>query len=277
MVDECAYLAYVPAKAPCVRDRKAPGSGFRQRFIVGLKGHALRRYMVERAPQASSGNFSWIAQLQGAGSGVARIGEGSFTFILTFAVQCFEGRIGHQHFAANFELGGIIAVQTDGYVGNAPCIFRHVVALQAVTAGERPCEHSVRVGEAYCSAVELKFAAVGESALEKFVGACGEFFDFGDAVGIAEREHGVAVRTLDEFHSGARLCVASDGGLQVAADTLGGGVGAVEFRELRLQSFQFMHQGVEFLVAHGGSVVHIISAAVLIENGPELFNPLPCF
>ena len=95
-----------------------------------------------------------------------------------------------------------------GNVGDAPHVPGDVVALDAVAAGERLDQAAVAVGQADGGAVEFQFAAVAErSAVERLVGPGGEFFDFRDGVGVAQRKHRIAVGTLDEALAGVPLGV----------------------------------------------------------------------
>ena len=67
-----------------------------------------------------------------------------------------------------------------------------------------------------------------------------------------------------------------ESGLKVRAYAAGGGVFSGEFRKLRFKGFQFTHEGVVLVVAHGGGVLHVVLPAVLQENGLEFLYPMFC-
>ncbi len=66
---------------------------------------------------------------------------------------------------------------------------------------------------------------------------------------------GIHVRKIRED----RACAA-----EVAADFKGRGIRACQVRKLLLESFQLFHAHVEFIVAHHGSTVNIVSPVGLV-------------
>ena len=274
MVDVGLDLPDVVAEAALRRDGQAPALGGVERLAVRGEVHRFGGDVVEGADEAAVRHFFGIDELQGAGGGVARVGEGCFLLGLAFAVEGVEGFVGHEDLAADLEVLREIAFQLLRDVRDAADVLRHVVALDAVAAGESLDQLAAPVGEADGGAVELEFAAVAEAdALEGLLRACDEFFDFFDGISVAQREHGVAVRPLDEALAGLRFGVGAHGRVQVGADAAGGGVGAVELREFGLQVLQLMHQLVELIVRHRRRIIDIIAPAVLPENLPELVYP----
>ena len=277
VIDVVLDLRDVVAEAALLRDGQAPARGGVEGLAVGGEVHRLGGDVVERTDEAAVRHLFGIDELQRAGSGVARVGEGGFFLRLAFAVEGVEGRVGHQDFAADLEFRRVVPVELLRDAGDAADVLRDVVALDAVAAGEGLCEPAVPVGQANGGAIELELAAVAEAnAFEGFLGACDEFFDFSDGVGIAQRKHRVAVRPLDKALPRLRLGVGAHGGVEVGADAAGGGVGAVELRELGLQALQLVHELVELIVRHRRGVVHIVAPAVLPEDLPELVYPYFC-
>ena len=274
VVDVGLDLPDVVAEAALLRDGQAPARGGVKGLAVGGEVHRLGGDVVERADEAAVRHFLGVDELQGPGGGVARVGEGGLLLRLALAVEGVEGRVGHQDLAADLEIRRVVALQLLGDVRDAAHVLRDVVALDAVAAGERLREPAVPVGQADGGAVELEFAAVAEAdALEGLLGARDEFFDFSDGIGVAQGEHRVAVRPLDEALARLRLRVRAHGRVEVGADAAGGGVGAVELREFGLQALQLMHQLVELIVRHRRRVVHIVAPTVLPEDLPELVYP----
>ena len=145
-------------------------------------------------------------------------------------------------------------------------VFGNVVSLDAVSAGKGARKCASGVGKAYCGTVKLKLAAVAERTVEGLVCPCGKFFDLGNAVGIAKREHRIAVRTLHEIASHKRLCVLTCRSIDVTAHRLGRGVGSKELRISLFKRLQFMHQEIIFLIAHCRGVVNIVFPAVLFQD-----------
>ena len=277
VVDVVLDLADAPAEAAFVGDGQTPAGGCVERFAVGVEGHRFGGNVVEGADEAAVCDFLGIDELEGSGGGVARVREGGLFLGFALAVEGVEGLVGHQDLAADFEFFGIIPVQLLRDARNAADVVRHVVALDAVAAGQGLDQPAVPVGQADGRAVELEFAAVAErDAVQDLVGPGGEFFDFFDGVGVAQRQHGVAVRALDEALAGLRFGVGAHGGVQVGADAVGGGVGVVELRECRLERLQLMHQLVELVVGDRRRIIHIIAPAVLPEGLPEFVYPYFC-
>ena len=232
--------------------------------------------MVERAHQPPVRYFLGVGQLEGAGCGVARVRERRVFVVLAFAVQGVERLVGHQNLAAYLEFFRIVPVELPGYIGDSQRVFGHVVTENAVTARQSLDQPAFPVAQADCRPVELQFAAVAEpGAVQRPFGPGGELLDFRDGVGVAQRQHGVAVPALHEACTGLRLGVAVEGGVKVGAHLPGGGVGAVEFRVFRLQAFELVHQRVELEVGDYGGVVDVISPAVLLERAAQLFDSFP--
>ena len=279
VVDVFLDLRDVGAEAPVRRDGQAPAGRGVERLAVGVELDGLGGDVIEGADQAAVRHFFGVGELERAGGGVARVGERRLFLRLALAVEGVEGGVGHQDLAADLEFLRIIALQLLRNAGDAADIVRDVVSLHAVAAGEGLDQLSVAVGQADGGAVELEFAAVGEGdAVQGLVGPRGEFFDLADGIGVAQREHRVAVGALDEALARAALRVGAHRGVEVGADAVGGGVGRVELGEFGLQPLQLVHQLVEVIVRHRRRIVDIIAPAVLPEGLPEFVDPdFGCF
>ena len=180
-----------------------------------FEGHALRRDVVQGAPEPAAAYLLGVGQLERTGGGVARIRERGFLVLLTLPVQRVEGLVRHQDLPADLEFLGIISVQFVRDVADMPDVLGHVIALHAVPAGERGDQLAAAVGEADGGAVELELAAVAEILVQQLVGPLGEFLDLGNAVGVTEGEHGIAMVALDEAAENLGLRILAHGGVEV--------------------------------------------------------------
>ena len=241
---------------------------------MGLEGQAFARDVIEGAPQTAVSDLLGIEELQRAGCGITRIGEGCFLLEDTLAVEPVESLVRHQYLAPDLELGGIVPVQLLRNVGNAPDVFGDIVADHSVAPRKCAEQFSVPVFKADGGSVELEFAAICEGGPQGLVRALRESLDLGDAVGVAEGKHGEAVWILHELAADTRLGILAGAlGLQVASYPLGGGVRYEELGKSLLEVLELIHQVVILVVADDGGIVHVIPAAVVPDDLPELLYP----
>ena len=199
VVDIGLDLVYAAAEAGVVGDRKPPAAGGLHGLGVPVEAHGIGRNMVEHAEEPPLSDFLRVGELERAGGRVARIRKGRLLLRLPFCVQPVEGFVWHQHFAPYLELVGIASVQAAGDVGYVQRVGRDVVPHGAVAPCECLHEHACAVGETYGRPVELLLAAVTEiPSSERPVGSRHEVFYLGYGVGVAERQHGIAVPFLLE-------------------------------------------------------------------------------
>ena len=151
-------------------------------------------------------------------------------------------------------------------IGDMPDILRHVIAHDAVAAGQRPEQTPVPIGQANGRSVELQFTTIGKAGLQGLGSPFRELLDLADVIGVTQRQHRILMRILHELPAS-----------QVTADPAGGGILGRIFRIRRLQRFQLMHQLIIFIIRHGRRIVDIIAPAVLPKDSLEFFNPLLCF
>ena len=81
--------------------QKIQGLGVTVRAGRFAAGHGVGKKL-----QTASGDHRSVQQLQRTGGGIATIGKGRFVIGKTFLLADFEGRIGHEHFAANLQQVG---------------------------------------------------------------------------------------------------------------------------------------------------------------------------
>ena len=158
-------------------------------------------------------------------------------------------------------------------------IGRHVVPDRAVAARQGAVQAAVPVVQADGRTVEFELAAIAEGRpVQNLLGAGCESLDLLQAIGIGQGEHGITVGDLGEVAADGLLRIVLRprlGTLEVAADTLGGGVGRDQVRELPLEVLQLVHQVIVFVIADERVVVHVVAAAVLCQDSPQRLNPFP--
>ena len=82
------------------------------------------------------------------------------------------------------------------------------------------------------------------------------------------------MRILRELAADARLGILAGAlGFQVASYPLGGGVRHEELGKSLLEVLELIHQVVILIVADDGGIVHVIPAAVVPDDLPELLYP----
>ena len=96
---------------------------------------------------------------QGAGAGIARIGEQCLAPGLPFRIDGGKGAIGNQRLTAHFQPGGRIAeIQAQGHAGDGAHVGGDLLALFAIAAGGRPHQHTPLIAEGEGIAIDLEFA-----------------------------------------------------------------------------------------------------------------------
>ncbi len=203
----------------------------------------------------------------GAGGGVARVGENGQALLLALLVHFLEGGDGHQHFAADFEIGGnpgflqLVQRNRKRNRTHRAHVQGDVFADGAVAAGDAADQLAILVVQGQRHAVELQFADVVDVvAAAEFMHAALPVAQFVLAVGVVEREHGRGVRRFDEAF--ARL----------AADALGGRVGRDQFRMFGFELLQLNHELVEFGVGDFGIVENVVAVFVMADLVPQCFD-----
>ena len=91
-----------------------------------------------------------------------------------------------------------------------------------------------------------------------------EIVDLRDGVGVAERQHGALMNMLLK-------CL-----VDVAAYTMGGGVGVVEFGMLMFELLKLLHHHVEVAIRYFGGVQHVVIIIVSVKFLAQVFDLLGC-
>ena len=260
MFDECVDLRGAAADARRIRDLEAPFAGLFQTLPVGREGQFVACQLVERAVQSAPGHHGRRLLLERPGGGVAGVGEELLAVGLALGVEAVERGVGHQDLAPDLEMvGPSLAPQAQGHRAHRAHVGRHVVALHAVAARHGTHEASVLVGERDGRAVEFQLAYVVRGAGLAF-DAGDEFVQFVQRVGVAQRQHRVAVPDGLELRR------------EVAADPHRRGIGIGEFGMRAFQFLKFAHHRVEFEVRDFGGVFDVILEVMQFELTAQLLD-----
>ena len=210
----------------------------------------------------------------GAGRGIARIGENRQALAFAFFIHFLEGGDGHQHFAAHFKIqrdaGFLQPFFRDGKRNGADGadVERHVFADGAVAASDAANQFAVLVAQGQRHAVELQFAYVIDVfPPAQFVYPPLPVAQFVFAVGVIQREHGRRMLRLHETFAG------------FAADALGGRIGRDQLGMLGLELFQLVHELIEFSVRDFRIVEHVVAIFVVadfVAEGVDFLFEVSC-
>ena len=100
-MDKIHYLVHGAADAGSVAHLEAQSFRHLQALVVGLGREVVAGYMVEVGVETAFANRVGIQELEGAGCGVAGIGEERLFVGFALAVDALEVSPRQQHFAAN--------------------------------------------------------------------------------------------------------------------------------------------------------------------------------
>ena len=165
-----------------------------------LEGEILSQHMIEDAVQSAAGHLGAAAQLETAAGGIARVGKGLLAYIFFLCIEGVESLVWHKYLAADLKLlRPAAALERAGYALDGEHIVYDIVALDTVAAGHGLLELSAHIGQADSHAVELELAGILRvgAVLCFYLGAESEHILF--AVGVAQRQHRVAVFYLLEL------------------------------------------------------------------------------
>ena len=216
--------------------------------------------------QPPLGALARIEQFERAGGGVARIGQLPFPPLRQNPVQPRQLRIRHVHFAANLDHFGrrlVVGPQSEWNVVNSPQVGGDVVATLPVASRRAECEQAVFVRQRHRHAVDLLLDHVaGFFTTEPSANAAVEIAKIVLVVGVVDGQHrhGVADR-LEPLQ-------------RLSTDTLRRAVRRDQFRMLRLQFLQPLHQPIEVEVADhrlGFDIVLVIVELDFAAESADLF------
>ena len=198
----------------------------------------------------------------GPGGGVAGVGVGGQAGLLALPVQLGKARLGEQHLASHLDAARHVIQQPQRDAPHRAQVGGDVLAHGAVSACGAAHQHPVFIGEGDREPVELELAHHAER-LAVDEGLCppvpGHELLFVE--GVAQGEHRAGVDGLGE--AGDRL----------RADALGGRVRGYELGVPLLDGAQLPEERVELGVADLGRVEGVVAVVVVVDLGPELFEP----
>ena len=205
-----------------------------------------------------------ILLTKAACSGVSRIGEPRLAVGLRSRVERLEARLGHVALAAQLDrLLGIadggkrLVAQAQRNVSHGSHVHRDVLARRAVAARRRLQKAPVLEGEGDRGAINLQLAHKRGDLAEEVLHSTEPFVEFASVHGVIERVHATLV--LD----GRELLA------DVAAHALGRARRVDEFRMLRLERAQLVHERVERAIGDRGRIEGVIEIAVVLDFAAE--------
>ena len=205
-----------------------------------------------------------ILLAKAACSGVSRIGKPRLAVCLRSRVERLEARLGHVALAAQLDRllgvangGKRLVAQAQRNVSHGSHVHRDVLARRAVAARRRLQKAPVLEGEGDRGAINLQLAHKRGDLAEEVLHATEPFVEFASVHGVIERVHATLV--LD----GRELLA------DVAAHALGRARRVDEFRMLRLEGAQLVHERVERAVGDRGRIEGVIEIAVVLDFAAE--------
>jgi len=212
---------------------------------------------VENNGERAFGNFAGIEEFEGAGGGIAGIGEKRLPFFFAALVEGGKGGFRKIHFATEFDARRK-AGDEKRKVADGLNILGDIISALPVTAGEPLGEATILVAEADREAVDLGFDCEFRSLpVEIFFNPIKKLLKLLLAIGVVEALHS------DGVGDGSKRV---EGG---TADLAGGGVFVCQFG---MRSFEIEELSVKTVVGGIGNfgtsfdVVEVVVAANLLEE-----------
>ena len=213
---------------------------------------------VEDGFEAAAGDDRGVEQLERAGRGVARVGEGRFAVFFAPGVERGEFFLGQINLAADFDEGGGLACEFQRDAADGADVLRDVVAGRAVAAGGGEFEQAVAVGQREGDAVDFGFDGPAQFDVgQQFLHARHERVGFLERVGVVEALHGHAMPHLREALERA------------TGHALGRRIGRAEVGVRGFEILQLAQKSVEFTVGDLGCRFVIVEPVVVRDLAPE--------
>ncbi len=201
--------------------------------------------IVEEDAQAARGHDLGVEKPDGAGRGVARVGEEGLAGLLALPVDLAERREGEVDLAADLDLAPGLDDERQGADGLD--VAAHVVPPDAVAAGDRPGELAVPVDDGDAEAVDLELGRVGD-------GLAGE--ELADAV--VELADLVVIESVIDAHHRGPVGDAGEALGGLLADPLCRGLRRHQSGEAGFEVAELADKAVELRIGDLGIVVDVI-------------------
>ena len=217
---------------------------------------------VGKEIQPPGGHHLGIQLAQGAGTGVAGVGERGLIPLGPLSIDGGEGGIGDQGLAAHLQPGGGgIELKPQGHRGDRAHVGGDLLALLPVAAGGSPHQQAVFVAEGEGIAIDFQFPHHRQRRagfpVEHLEQAAIPGLQFLAAEGVVEAEQGNAVLHAGE---GRRRCSPHPLGGAVRGDQLG--VGGLELE-------QFPVEAVVDRILQLGGIQHVVGVGGVVEQSPQ--------
>jgi len=205
---------------------------------------------------------------QGAGGGIARIGERRFAGVQPPAVQGLKTGFLHVDFAADLDSGGkgsaASGLRAQRHGGNRLQVERDVLADFAVAARGAGDEVSVLVNQIDGGTVQFGFGDEGHrsGAVQELSDPLIESADVLLREGIGQAQHRAQMADGLKFLQRWR------------ADASGGRIGRGKVGEGGLQLLKLQEETVIFRIRYFRVVHLVVAAVVIIDQGPEFLDSL---
>ncbi len=216
--------------------------------------------VVEKDVQAARGRLARIEQAQGAGRGVAGVGEEGLAGLLAGPVDVAEGGDGQIDLAADLDLALDGDDERQGADGLD--VGRDIVAAEAVAAGHGPGEAAVPVEDGDAEAVDLELGRIGDGpAAEGLLDPGLELADLVLVVAVVDAQHRGPVGDRGEALEGP------------LADALGRRFRRDQLGEAGFEVAQLGHEPVELGVGDLGVGVDVVLALVMDDVAAKRLGP----
>ena len=248
---------------------ESPGLQRRQEIRVAREGRGLHRaHAVTEQVEGPAGGDLRVQLLEGAGGGVAGIGEHVLSSFFPLPVEALESVRRIEHFAAHLQQrrhGNPVPAQGQGDRADGADVLRDVLAVGAVAPGRADLELAVLVHQLHPDAVDLGLHHVldGIFGLQEPLNPLLEVRQLVGVGDVVQRQHGQGVP-----HGGELLH-------RRTAHLGGGRVGQRQLRMFLLQPAEAPEQLVVFGICDGRAVEDVVAMAVLLHLRAQLPNLRP--
>jgi hypothetical protein len=221
---------------------------------------------VEADCEGARGDGAGIEEFEGAGGGVAGVGEGGLARGDHLVAHALEAVVGEIDFAADLE-GGRGVGDLEGKAADGSEVLGDVVPFFAIAPGGSEGEASIFKAEGNGEAIDFGFHQPVEGfAREEAFDGLDPFADPLEAVLVGEEvvegEHGNAVGDLAEGFEGA------------FPDALGGGIRSEKLGVGGFEFAEFAEKEVVFAIRNGGGGQEVVLAIVFADCLAELLDAL---